>query len=113
MAIVGSTAAAAVAAAARSTSAAIDSRTRTAFGVCPRRKRTRSPRISSAFGYRSSTRFAIADSTIASKPAGTVGSSELGGAGSSFTCLYAMETGVSPVKGGLPVAISYSTTPRE
>ncbi len=36
-----------------------------------------------------------------------------GSTGDSFTCLYATATGESPVNGGRPVNISYSTAPNE
>ena len=50
---------------------------------------------------------------IPSSPGGVVGTIVLGATGISCTCLYAIATGFSPVNGGLPVSISYSTMPSE
>ena len=44
---------------------------------------------------------------------GTPARCVLMGSGISWTCLYAMATGLSPENGGTPVSISYKTTPSE
>ena len=51
--------------------------------------------------------------TTASSFGGTSGLCADGGTGASFTCLYAIATGVSPVNGGRPASSSYKTHPNE
>ena len=72
----------------------------------PSAKRRRSARSSSADRYRSSGSLAIAFMITASSAAGTAGLAARGRTGVSRTCLEATATGESPVKGGLPTAIS-------
>ncbi len=81
--------------------------------VRPSLKRRRSARRSSAVAYRWSGFLAMAFRMMASKVGGIDGLSSRGAGGWSRTCLDATATGVSPRKGGRPVAISKRTTPSE
>ena len=72
----------------------------------PAAARSTSARISAALWYRFARFFASALSTTASTSGGTSRLESLGGRGSSRTCWYATETGLSPTNGGCPVSSS-------
>ena len=69
--------------------------------------------MSRALLYRCSGSFAIARRTIASSSCGMSGRCLEGASGTAERCCIATSSGVSPVKGTLPVSISYSTIPIE
>ena len=75
--------------------------------------RRRSSPNSPAVWYRFAGFFASDRITTASSGGGTSGFSVEGGTGVSCTCLYATAIAESPVNGGAPARISYSTTPSE
>ena len=79
----------------------------------PRRTRSRSLRNSSADWYRLEGFFASARRITASRSCEMSPFNREGGVGCSITCLDATDTAESPVNGGRPVTISYSTHPRE
>ena len=66
-----------------------------------------------AEGGRAAGSLARACSQAATTWGGTSAASSLRGGGWRCTCWAATPTGVSPVNGGRPASISYSTTPRE
>src|SRR5579864_1543085 len=68
---------------------------------------------SSTDGQRSAGSLAIIRITAARRPSGQSGRTFSMGAGTWCTCAYIMAIMPPPVKGGLPVSITYATTPRE
>ena len=84
-----------------------------AIGIPPCASVTISCRKAAASAYRFSVSFAIALATIESQRLSSPGTSVPIGVAVSETCWYAIATAESPVKGGFPVSISYSTHPAE
>ena len=76
-------------------------------------KRCRSARISAAPWYRSVRSFSSALSMIRSSSGGKSGFSRTAGTGARFKIASEITPGLSPRKGSVPVAISYSTAPNE